>query len=163
LNNLSDPLMFVCGVIGAIENTTAPETGKLCAQYLGPAVRLLSVNSLPFPINPYLTKSPGPDELIYSDPNLAPGGSGPAPGPPETPPAVSAYTGAASNPFPAPADVPFPAVAPGPSAPDHLPAAPSPALYPGAPVPAGLPGPPPSSTVPTVPEMLLPAEGTPPS
>jgi virulence factor Mce-like protein len=163
VNNLSDPIAFICGAIGGIANTTAPETAKLCAQYLGPAMRLLSLNAIPIPINPYLTKAPSPEELIYSDPNLAPGGAGPAPGAPEIPPAVSAYTGAASNPFPVPADVPFPAVAPGSSAPDHLPAAPSPALYPGAPVPAGPPGPPPSSTVPTVPEMLLPAEGTPPS
>jgi phospholipid/cholesterol/gamma-HCH transport system substrate-binding protein len=160
VNNLSDPVAFICGAIGGIANTTAPETAKLCGQYLGPALRLLNFNNVPFPINPYLTKSPSPDELIYSDASLAPGGVGGAPVPPETPPTVSAYTGAASNPFPAPADVPFPAVAPGPSAPDHLPAGASPALYPGAPVP---PGAPPSSAVPTVPEMLLPAEGTPPS
>jgi phospholipid/cholesterol/gamma-HCH transport system substrate-binding protein len=144
LNNFSNPVAFICGAIGAVENATAPETAKLCAQYLGPALGLLNFNYLPFPVNPYLMKSASPDNIVYSDPSLAPGGAGPTPGPPEIPPAVSAYTGL--NP-PGPAQPP--AVAPGPSAPDHLPAFPSPALYPGAPVP----------TAPTsVGDMLLPAE-----
>jgi virulence factor Mce-like protein len=138
LNNFTDPLRFICGSIGAIENVTAPETGKLCGQYLGPALRQLNFNYLPFPVNPYLMKSASPDNIIYTDPSLAPGGAGPPGGPPEQPPAVSAYTGLADNPFPAPVAAPPPAVAPGPSAPNHLPAAPSPALFPGAPIPAGV-------------------------
>jgi phospholipid/cholesterol/gamma-HCH transport system substrate-binding protein len=151
VNNFSNPVAFICGAIGAIQNTTAPETAKLCAQYLGPALRLLNFNSLPFPLNPYLMKAPSPDHLIYSEPNLAPGGAGPKATPPELPPSVSAYTGQ-DNDVSAPEGYGQPpAVAPGPSAPDHLPAAPSPALYPGAPVPA------PTS----LPEMMLPAEAAP--
>ena len=96
-NDFSNPVQFICGQLGAIENATAPETGKLCAQYLGPALRLLSFNLVPFPMSPYLMKAPSPENLLYSDPALAPGGSGPAPGPPETPPAVSAYMGAAGS------------------------------------------------------------------
>ncbi len=69
-------------MIGAVENTTAPETAKLCAQYLGPALRLLNFNNLPFPINPYLRPAPNPDNIIYTDPKLAPGGAGPG-DPPE--------------------------------------------------------------------------------
>jgi phospholipid/cholesterol/gamma-HCH transport system substrate-binding protein len=163
VNNFSNPVAFICGAIGGIENTTAPETAKLCAQYLGPALRLFNFNYLPFPTNPYLMKSASPANLIYSDPALAPGGAGPKPGPPEMPPAVSAYTGSLDNPSPAPAHVPFPAVAPGPTAPDHLPAFPSPALFPGAPVPMPPPGPAPTTATPTLPQVLLPAEGTPPS
>lgn len=34
LPNFSSPVGFICGSIGALENTTAPETAKLCAQYL---------------------------------------------------------------------------------------------------------------------------------
>lgn len=165
LNNLSSPTDFVCQAIGAIENTTAPETAKLCAQYLGPALRLLNFNYLPFPTNPYLMKSAEPDAIVYSDPALAPGGAGPPPGPPEIPPAVSAYTGLPDNPFPAPAPVP-PPFPPGPTAPDHLPAFPSPALLPGAPVPgppiiagqAPPPGPAPAPAASSLPDMLLPAE-----
>ena len=165
VNNFSNPVAFFCSAIGGIENVTAPETAKLCTQYLGPALRLLNFNYLPFPVNPYLMKSASPENIVYSDPSLAPGGAGPTPGPAQTPPAVSAYTGL--NP-PGPGQPP--AVAPGPSAPDHLPAFPSPALYPGAPVPAAptsvadmllpaetpAPGGPPPGTP-------LPAEGTPPS
>ena len=164
LNNFADPTQFVCGGIAAVADVTSAETAKLCAQYLGPALRLPNFNYPPFPINPYLTKSPA--NVLYSDPALAPGGEGPRPGPAETPPSASAYTGAADNPFPAPADAPFPAVAPGPTAPDHLPAAPSPALFPGAPVPGPAaiaePPPEPAPAVKTLPQLLLPAEGGPP-
>jgi virulence factor Mce-like protein len=136
-NNFSNPVQLFCGAIAAVENVTAPETGKLCEQYLGPALRVLNFNYLPVPLNPYLAKSASPENIIYSEPELAPGGAGPKPGPPETPPAVSAYTGLNGDvPPPAGYGQP-PAVGPGPSAPDHLPAAPSPALYPGAPVPPG--------------------------
>jgi phospholipid/cholesterol/gamma-HCH transport system substrate-binding protein len=163
LNNFADPREFVCGGIAAVADATSAETAKLCAQYLGPTLRLPNFNYLPFPINPYLTKSP--TNVLYSDPALAPGSEGPPAGPADVPPSVSAYTGSADDPFPAPADVLFPAVAPGPAAPDHLPAAPSPALFPGAPVPgqpaiaAPQPEPPPAAT--TVPQLLLPAERPP--
>ncbi len=92
-NNFSNPVQFICGQIGAIENATAAETGKLCAQYLGPALRLLTFNLLPIPMSPLLMKAPDPANLIYSEPGLAPGGTGGKPGPPEIPPAVSAYGG----------------------------------------------------------------------
>ncbi|CAN5753723.1 MCE family protein [soil metagenome] len=179
-NNFSSPIDFICSAVGAVENVTAPETAKLCAQYLGPAMRLLNFNYIPFPLNPYLMKSGDPDHINYADPALAPGGTGPLPGPPEQPPTVSAYTGSASNPYPAPADVPPPAVAPWPTAPDHLPAPPSQALFPGAPIPGVSVISTPAPTGPSLPEMLLPggasgpptvsqpgpllpAEGTPPS
>lgn len=93
LANFSNPLQFLCGAIGAVQNVTAPETAKLCAEYLGPALRLLNVNYIPLPVNPVLAAAPPPDRMIYTDPALAPGGAGSPPGPPETPPAVSAFTG----------------------------------------------------------------------
>jgi virulence factor Mce-like protein len=166
LNNFTDPTKFVCGGIAAVADVTSAETAKLCGQYLGPALRLPNFNFPPVPINPFLTKSPA--NVLYTDPALAPGGEGPPPASPDAPPTVSAYTGSADNPYPAPVNVPPPAVAPGPTAPDHLPAAPSPALFPGAPppeppavaVPPSLTSP---ATAPTLPQMLLPAEGPPPS
>lgn len=153
LNNLSSPISFICGAIGAVENVTAPETAKLCAQYLGPALRLFNFNYLPIPINPYLSKSLSPSNIVYSDPALAPGGAGAPPGPPDQLPAVSAYTGL-DGPGPPPPGA-FP---PGPTAPDHLPAAPSPALFPGAPVPQPVPQPVPEPGPATLPGILLPAE-----
>jgi phospholipid/cholesterol/gamma-HCH transport system substrate-binding protein len=146
LNNFSNPVAFLCSAIGAVSNVTAPETGKLCAQYLGPALRLLNFNFSPQPINPVLMPSFTPDKVTYSDPALAPGGAGPAPEAPEQPPAVSAYTGAGDvppppgfGPPPGPAPGPDPAVAQTPTLPDLLLPAEAPA---GA---------------------ALPADGTPPS
>jgi phospholipid/cholesterol/gamma-HCH transport system substrate-binding protein len=152
LSNFSNPVYFVCGMIGAIENTTAPETAKLCSQYLGPALRLLNFNNLPLPISLYLRPAPKPENIIYTDPKLAPGGAGPG-DPPEPFPTVSAYLGAGDVPPPPGWGAP-----PGPpglySPGNEVPATPSPALYPGAPIPGPptiLPGPPPS-----VDGMLLP-------
>jgi phospholipid/cholesterol/gamma-HCH transport system substrate-binding protein len=157
LNNFSNPVQFVCSAMGAIENVTAPETAKLCAEYLGPGLRQLNFNYpftnplLPVPLNPYLMKSMDPSDIVYSEPNLAPGGAGPKPGPPEIPPAVSAYTGLNGD-VPPPlgwGGAGLPPMPPGRYAP--LPAFPSPALYPGAPVP----------TATNLPDMLLPAERPP--
>ena len=125
-----------CGVTEAIENVTATESGKLCALFLGPGLRLMNYNSLPFPIDPFISKSVDPANVIYSEPRLAPGGEGPKPGPPEIPPAVSAYTGLPGDPVGPPGAVP-------------------PARIPGA----AMPLPPPPST-PALPPPLLPAEGT---
>jgi phospholipid/cholesterol/gamma-HCH transport system substrate-binding protein len=124
-----------CGMTEAIENVTATESGKLCALFIGPGLRLLNFNSVPFPINPFIQKSMDPANVVYSEPRLAPGGEGPKPGPPEIPPAVSAYTGLPGDPVGPPGAVP-------------------PAPIPGA----AMPLPPPPST-PAPPPPLLPAEG----
>jgi virulence factor Mce-like protein len=97
LNNLADPVSFICGTIGAIENTTAPETAKLCSQYLGPALKTLNMNYLPIPLSPFLTTAPNSDQVVYSESRLAPGGEGPRPEVASVPPAVSAYSGAAGD------------------------------------------------------------------
>jgi virulence factor Mce-like protein len=134
--SLSNPLQFLCGALGGVENVTAPETAKLCAQYLGPVARLLNFNIPPISVNPYLQATPPPQDLLYTDPALAPGGAGSAPMP-EQAPAVSAYTGTGDV-APPPGLGQAPAIAPGPNAPD-VPAAaafPLPALFPGAPVPS---------------------------
>lgn len=99
-NNANSPVQFFCGAIGAIENVTAPEASKLCAQYLGPALRLANFNTLPFPIAPYLTPSADPANIEYSEPGLMPGGSGGSPTAPEQAPAISAYDGVAPGPAP---------------------------------------------------------------
>lgn len=98
--NMSNPIQFICGAIGAIENVTATETAKLCSQYLGPALRTMSFNHIPLPVNPLLAAVPAPDRIVYTDPALAPGAAGAPPGPPEVPPAVSAFTGAGDVPPP---------------------------------------------------------------
>ena len=134
LSNMANPVWFICGMVGALENVTAPETGKLCEQYLGPALRLLNFNYLPFPVNPFLTSNPPPYMLRYSEPRLMPDAEGQPPPPATDLPAVSAYTGAG--------DVPPP--------PGYGP-------LPGPPPPAP-PGAAPVSEAPTLPDLLLPAE-----
>ncbi|KUI32492.1 mammalian cell entry protein [Mycobacterium sp. IS-1742] len=91
LNNFSDPTMFFCGMLGALANVTAPETSRLCSQYLGPGLDRLNFNYLPFPFNPGLTSVPSAEKLIYTDPALRPGGEGTTSGPMAVAPEDSAY------------------------------------------------------------------------
>ncbi|MDG4664820.1 MCE family protein [Mycobacterium sp. 236(2023)] len=100
LNNMANPTMFICGMISALENVTAPETSKLCSQYLGPALDRVNFNYLPFPVNPLLTAVPSPEKLVYTDPKLMPGGPGTKSGPMAIDPNNSAYAGAAPPPPP---------------------------------------------------------------
>ena len=73
LVNFSNPVQAICGMIGAVENTTAPETAKLCAQYLGPALRLMNFNELPLPINAYLRPAINPDRIDLHRPEARAG------------------------------------------------------------------------------------------
>ncbi|EHI10496.1 MCE family protein [Mycolicibacterium thermoresistibile] len=100
LQNFSNPVQFICSAIGSVHNATAPETAKLCSQYLGPALAAMDFNYLPFPINPFLGPSARPEHIVYSPAELDPAVGGPPPGPADLPPAVSAYTGEAHGPPP---------------------------------------------------------------
>lgn len=131
-----------CTQIGAIENITAVESGKLCSLFLGPGLRQTNWNNSPIPINLFIAKSVDPGRVLYTEPRLAPGGEGPKPGPPEMPPAVSAYTGLPGDPVGPPGAVP----------PERIPGAAMP-----LPPPPSTPAPPPPA--PTVSGMLLPDEG----
>lgn len=138
LNNLSNPVWAICTMIGALENVTSPETGKLCAQYVGPALRTINFNNLPIPFNPFITAAPPDYMLRYTEDRLRPENGGQPPPPATDPPAVSAYTGFNG-------DIPAPPGYGPPPGPPPLPMAPDPA-------------PPP----PTLNDMLLPAEAPPP-
>ncbi|BBZ23997.1 MCE family protein [Mycolicibacter hiberniae] len=151
MNNFANPVATICSAIAAVENVTAEASGKACAQYLGPALRLMNFNYLPLPFNAYL--GPSPKNVIYSDPALAPGGGGTDRGPQEISPAVSAYTGVGD--VPPPPGWTDPAHPPGAYAPDGMPAHRHPALYPGAPIPPGV-APPPVPAASDVTELLLP-------
>ncbi len=129
LNNLSSPVWAICTMMGALENVTSPETGKLCAQYLGPALRTVNINNIPVPINPFLTSNPPDYMLRYSEDRLRPENEGQPPPPYTDSPAVSAYTGAGDIPPPPgygpppgpppPAAYGASATAPGPDAAGH--------------------------------------------
>ncbi len=133
LNNLSNPTWAICTMMGALENVTSPETGKLCSQYVGPALDTIDINNIPVPFNPFITAAPPDYMLRYTEDRLRPENEGQPPPPATDLPAVSAYTGFNG-------DVPPP---PGYGPP------------PGPPLPmAPAPQPPP----PTFQDMLLPAE-----
>jgi hypothetical protein len=165
LNNFANAVHAICSNMGAIENVTAVESGKLCAQYAGPALRVVNpftllslpafglffpnMNYLYFPLNPFLSKSADPQNIVYSEARLAPGGEGPKPGPPELPPAVSAYTGLPGDVPDVPPQIPPPARIPGAAMPQ-----------PPAPTnPGQSPPPPPPAAPDNLPDTLLPAEG----
>ncbi|MCT7661199.1 MCE family protein [Mycobacterium deserti] len=138
--NFANPMHLVCGAIAAVENVTSAESANLCAKYLGPALATMNFNYLPLPVNPFLAAVPPPQDYIYTEPRLAPGGEGPEPGPPEAPPAVSAYTGF-QNDVPAPPGYGPPA--PPPFQPTTLPdlMLPPTITPPGPPLPAEAPTP----------------------
>ncbi|MGV9797705.1 MCE family protein [Mycobacterium sp. NPDC003449] len=182
LHGFANPVQFICGAIGAVENVTAPETAKLCAQYLGPALRLLNFNNFPAPIQPYLAPSANPENLVYSEPGLMPGGGGGSPETPDIPipPSQSAYVPGPPPPAPFTGRLPgtpppgaqqmlpgAPPVVP-PNVPSSLrdmldPAAVAPGPVPG-PLPAEAPMAPEAGPAPAdVPAPPLPAEGTPPA
>lgn len=150
LMNMSNPtwggqlLLSVsgCTQIGAVENITAVESGKLCSLFLGPGLRQTSWNNSPIPLNPFIAKSIDPSRVLYTEPRLAPGGEGPKPAAPENPPAVSAYTGLPGDPVGPPGAVP----------PERIPGAAMP-----LPPPPSTPMPPPPA--PSASGMLLPADG----
>ena len=112
LKNMAEPTAFLCGMISALENVTAPETSKLCAQYLGPALNRINFNYLPFPVNPLLTAVPPASKLIYTDPALRPGGPGTGSGPMAVDPSDSAYADQAPPPPPPTPHAPGPPEAP---------------------------------------------------
>jgi hypothetical protein len=153
VQNFSNPTWAYCSQIGALENATAVETGKLCGLYLSPALKVFNpllyfnFNYFPIPVNPLLAPAFDPSNVVYTERRLAPGGEGPKPTPPELPPAVSAYTGLPGEPVGPPGAVP-PARIPGAAMPEP----PPPSEPPSAPA---EPPPPPAN----VSDMLLPGQG----
>ncbi len=133
LQNFANPLQFICSAIGSVENATAPETAKLCAQYLGPMLNAIDFNYLPFAVNPFLGPSASPEHIVYSPPQLDPA-TGAPPRAPEPPPAVSAYTGSGDVP-PPPGYVPSPGGAATPGVGDLLLPVTGPPTGPAAPPP----------------------------
>ena len=142
LANFANPVWFVCGMIGAVANTTAPETAKLCAAVPRSRVAAAQLQQ-PADADQPLPAARRPTRTGSSTPTRSsrPAAQGRATRP-RPPPAVSAYTGigrrpAASRLGPAPA---CPATAAGPAcARRDGPATPSPALIRRAPP---IPGPP---------------------
>ncbi|MEV0248093.1 MCE family protein [Nocardia sp. NPDC050712] len=72
LNNFTNPIQFICGGIASLENLTAAESATRCRDYLGPFLKLLEFNYLPVAVNPVLSPTADPANLIYTEPHLIP-------------------------------------------------------------------------------------------
>ncbi|GAB89617.1 Mce family protein [Gordonia rhizosphera NBRC 16068] len=73
VNNFSNPVQFICSSVASIENLTAAEGARRCAQYLGPIAPMLTFNYFPVPLNPILGPTAAQKNLIYTEPSLKPG------------------------------------------------------------------------------------------
>ena len=94
LNNLSNPVWAICTMIGALENVTSPETGKLCSQYVGPALQHYRHQQHPVAVQPVPDReSAGLHAPIHRGQAQAGERRDSRPRPTQTRPLVSAYTG----------------------------------------------------------------------
>jgi phospholipid/cholesterol/gamma-HCH transport system substrate-binding protein len=71
-NNFSDPISFLCGAIQAASRLNAPQSAKLCVQYLAPIVKNRQYNFLPLGGNPYIGPIARPNEVTFSEDWLRP-------------------------------------------------------------------------------------------
>ncbi|WP_068279117.1 MCE family protein [Aldersonia kunmingensis] len=72
MNPFANPINFICAGIASVENLTAAEGAKRCAEYLAPIAPMLAFNYLPFQISPLNSPGPPPDKIVYSEPDLIP-------------------------------------------------------------------------------------------
>jgi phospholipid/cholesterol/gamma-HCH transport system substrate-binding protein len=72
LNNLADPISFLCGAIQAASRLNNEQSAKLCVQYLAPIVKNRQYNFLPFGMNPIVNAQARPNEVTYSEDWLRP-------------------------------------------------------------------------------------------
>lgn len=155
VNNLSNPIQFLCGAIQAASRLGAEQSSKLCVQYLAPIVKNRQMNFFPAGMNPFVGPVARPNEITYSEDRLRPDyipPNGPAPGdsalaaeapapraPGPLPPANQIYTRFGEPADPYHGDPPFvPARTPDPIPPEDLYQSTEPgAGLPGLMVPAG--------------------------
>ncbi|WP_029116545.1 MCE family protein [Mycobacterium sp. URHB0044] len=109
VNQLANPIQFLCGAIQAASRLGAEQSAKLCVQYLAPIIKNRQYNFLPAGMNPFVGESARPNELTYSEDRLRPDyipptGAAPAQGGPAL--AAEAATPGAPGPLP-PANLPF--------------------------------------------------------
>lgn len=71
LSNFANPAQFVCSALAAAEQVDAHTGSELCVQYLGPILPLLTMEYPPVRINPTRGVGALPDQLVYTEPDLA--------------------------------------------------------------------------------------------
>ena len=83
VNNLANPISFLCGAIQAASRLNSEQSAKLCVQYLAPIVKNRQYNNLPIGLNPVVNAQTRPNEITYSEDWMRPDYR-PTP-PPQTP------------------------------------------------------------------------------
>lgn len=72
VNQMQNPLQFICGAIQAASQLGAAEAAKLCVQYLGPVLQSLRFNYPPVGVNVVNGVDARPNQVDYSEPSLNP-------------------------------------------------------------------------------------------
>ncbi|QOV99385.1 MCE family protein [Rhodococcus pyridinivorans] len=83
INNLANPVEWMCGSVAAAANATSERSEELCRQQLGPVLSSINANYLPLLVNPLAGVQAFPDDIVYTETWLeeASAGRGTAPEP----------------------------------------------------------------------------------
>lgn len=79
LNQMSNPVQFICSAVQAASQLGADESARLCAQYLAPVLQSLQVNYPPIGVNVMNGVNARPEQVDYSEPAMNPYPSGAPP------------------------------------------------------------------------------------
>ena len=86
INNVADPITFLCGAVQAASRLGAEQSAKLCVQYLAPIVKNRQYNYLPLGLNLFVGATARPNEITYSEEWMRPEYIPPQPPPASAPP-----------------------------------------------------------------------------
>ena len=86
LNNVADPITFLCGAVQAASRLGAEQSAKLCVQYLAPIVKNRQYNYPPLGLNLFVGATARPNEITYSEEWMRPEYIPPQPPPASAPP-----------------------------------------------------------------------------
>jgi phospholipid/cholesterol/gamma-HCH transport system substrate-binding protein len=106
VNNLQNPITFLCGAIQAASRLNAEQSSKLCVQYLAPIVKNRQYNFLPLGLNPLVGATARPNEITFSEDWMRPDYIPPQPPPtaavpPQSPTDTPSPLAAEAPPLPA--------------------------------------------------------------
>jgi phospholipid/cholesterol/gamma-HCH transport system substrate-binding protein len=86
INNVADPITFLCGAVQAASRLGAEQSAKLCVQYLAPIVKNRQYNYPPLGLNLFVGATARPNEITYSEEWMRPEYIPPQPPPASAPP-----------------------------------------------------------------------------
>ena len=86
INNLADPITFLCGAVQAASRLGAEQSAKLCVQYLAPIIKNRQYNFPPLGLNLFVGATARPNEITYSEEWMRPEYIPPQPPPASAPP-----------------------------------------------------------------------------